>query len=1093
MASSRTSASCSPDNLLDEPTRGRAARTSADESGDDVSALSERVTSRLRARKTLRDICKRYSIPDDFAPVLAGDLSSCSPPPPGSVCVYVDALDAGLRLPLHPFFGTVLSHFGLAPGQLAPNGWRALAGFVVLSHFAGVAPSLAVFRYFFSLCPFPPHQLYTIRGKDAAGLLFARMGGNKYRGWKEEFFFLSSAAPWPCPVEWGEPYRSATFEPTLTVPEKAVVEHLLRARGSSPIDLTTYLHDRNMAAAKIIILPPPTPQGMAKPFKVVTAAPAPAGKVALKKEPDFKVSPCAPSLGKKRKPAEEDHESSASDTSCPWNWKPSTSKDDGKQRGAVRDHHDGHWIAARRMLQGVVTPLRQRELAACRPADVVTSSYVSLLQTANEVAFSLGYALELEDKLRAREREADALRSELRRAKAELSQSKAPALRAELHTAKVELAQTKADVLVAREEADALRAELRRAKAEIAKTNADALRAELRGAKAKLAQTNADAERAKAVASRALVGRELMGYERGLADMKRAALHRYPLLDPASLVVRLHGPRHHSVGGTDPTSAATQLPPPWHPPSPQHPGHLTTTCHRDPRTSADDISALPERVTSRLRTRKTLRDICKKYSIPDDFSPVLAGNLSSCSQPLPGSVCVYVDALDAGLRLPLHPFFGTVLSHFGVAPGQLAPNGWRVLAGFVVLSHLAGEAPSLAVFRYFFALCKFGQNKLYSFRSKDAVGLLFGKLSNNIKGWKGDFFFLSSSAPWPCPVQWGEPSRFATFEPTLTGKEKGVAATLLRVRGGCPIDLTTYLHERNMTAATIIRPTPSPSQGEFSGIVEFGLMYILLIRDFRIPCYMVGMTSMEAPVNVTMEDVRAEKAAALLASARKVAVKTEADCIAQPCETSSGKRRKLTEGESSASDTSCPPGFSTTWKTPPVTGEDGGKQWSAPRQHREGDTGDWKAARQLLQRTVTPSRELELAASKPADVVASSYLSLLQTANEVAFSLAYALDLEDKLRARDREADALRAREHEAAEEADALRAELRKAKAELAETKAAAAREFLGSSREHARALAERELQGYERGMEDMKRAALRRYPNLDPARLVVPLHGHR
>jgi hypothetical protein len=141
---------------------------------DDDSALPERVISRLRTQKTLGDICKKYWIPDDFAPVLAGDLSSCSPPPPGSVCVYVDALEAGLRLPLHPLFGTVLSHFGVAPGQLAPNGWRALAGFVVLSHFAGVAPSLSAFRYFFSLCPFPPHRLYTIRGKDAAGLLLNR-------------------------------------------------------------------------------------------------------------------------------------------------------------------------------------------------------------------------------------------------------------------------------------------------------------------------------------------------------------------------------------------------------------------------------------------------------------------------------------------------------------------------------------------------------------------------------------------------------------------------------------------------------------------------------------------------------------------------------------------------------------------------------------------------------------------------------------------------------------------------------------------------------------------------------------------------------
>ncbi|CAM0913035.1 unnamed protein product [Alopecurus aequalis] len=419
-----------------------------------------------------------------------------------------------MRLPLHPFFGTVLSHFGLAPGQLAPNGWRALAGFVVLSHYAGEAPSLALFRYFFSLCPFPPHQLYTLRSKDAAGLLFARMGANKYKGWKEEFFFLSSPAPWPCPVEWGEPCRSATFDPSLTVPEKAVAEVLLRTRGSSPIDLTTYLHYDNMAAAEIIVPPPPSSL-------------IPKGKLALQKEPDGKVSPFAPSLGKKRKQV-EDHESSASDTPCPW--KPPTSKADGKHPGALRQPRDGHWIGARRLLQGAVTPLRERELAACRPAEVVTSSYVSLLQTANEVTFALGYALELEDKLRAREREADALRSELHRAKTELAQSKAAAPRAELHTAKVELAQTKADVLVAREEADRLRTELRRVKAELAQTKADA-------------QRGVNAELAQAAASGALAERELRGYERGLEDMKRATLRRYPHLDPSSLVVRrLHGP-----------------------------------------------------------------------------------------------------------------------------------------------------------------------------------------------------------------------------------------------------------------------------------------------------------------------------------------------------------------------------------------------------------------------------------------------------------------------------------------------------------------------------------------------------------------------
>ncbi|KAI4976760.1 hypothetical protein ZWY2020_050367 [Hordeum vulgare] len=596
-SSSWTSASWSPDALLDEPTHDRAPRASdADGGDDDVSA--ERVTSRLRKRGALKILCKNYSIPDGFAPVLAGDRSSCSTPPPGSVCVYLDSLDAGMRLPLHPFFAAVLNHFGLAPGQLSPNGWRAMAGFVVLSHSAGVEPSLAVFRHFFALCTFPPHGFYTLRGKDANGLLFVRIRAKFIKGWKEDFFFLESSAPWPCPVEWGEPSRSSTFDPSLTVQEKAVADSLLRARGSSPIDLFAYLNHRNMAAAKIIGVPlplpspPPTPKVAPVHAAMKEAACASAaGKVSVKSEPDCKVppSPRAPSLGKKRKPGEDraDGESSASYPSCPPGFfapckSPTTT---GK---------DGDWKAARRLLQGTVTPSRERELAASKPSDVVAKTYVSLLQTANVVAFSLGYALELEEKLRARERKTDALRVEFDR-KLKARETEADALRAELRKAKAELDETKAGAgraapereelcknMKARErdaaEADALRAELRNAKALLAEAKADAgiaaaavrglreeldrklmarereaaeadaLRAELHKAKTELAATKADAERAAAATwfwgssrehARALAERERRGYEHGLEDMKRAALSRYPYLDPARLVVPL--------------------------------------------------------------------------------------------------------------------------------------------------------------------------------------------------------------------------------------------------------------------------------------------------------------------------------------------------------------------------------------------------------------------------------------------------------------------------------------------------------------------------------------------------------------------------
>ncbi|XP_044440038.1 uncharacterized protein [Triticum aestivum] len=227
--------------------------------------------------------------------------------------------------------------------------------------------------------------------------------------WKEEFFFSESSAPWPCPVEWGEPSRSSAMDPALTVEEKAVAEILMCARGSSLIDLTTYLSNRNLVAAKIIGAPspPPTPQAQVEDIQAEQAATAAAsrastGKVTVKGEPDCKVPPCAPSLGKKRKLEEGrgvDGGSSALDLSCPpgfsapWKSPPVTGK-------------DGDRKAARLLLQGTVTPSRERELAASKPADVVASSYVSLLQAANEVSFSLGHALELEEKLRAREREA---------------------------------------------------------------------------------------------------------------------------------------------------------------------------------------------------------------------------------------------------------------------------------------------------------------------------------------------------------------------------------------------------------------------------------------------------------------------------------------------------------------------------------------------------------------------------------------------------------------------------------------------------------------------------------------------------------------
>jgi len=227
-----------------------------------------------------------------------------------------------------------------------------------------------------------------------------------------------------------------------------------------------------------------------------------------------------------------------------------------------------------------------------------------------------------------------------------------------------------------------------------------------------------------------------------------------------------------------------------------------------------------ERVPSYLWNQNSVHVLCKKFGVNTKaFTPILAGDRRACSPPPAGSVCVYADALEAGMRVPLDPFFCEVLSHFGVAPSQLAPNCWRILAAFLALSRAAGvQPPSVPVFLHFFSLRTLKVKGLYCFAPKDTAGVLFTGLPDKIKGWKGGFFFLKSSAPWPCPVLWGEPAKKSTTDPVLTGEEKSAAAKLLRARGAAPVDvhLLAYLSEGDLAAATMAArapkpPAPSPS------------------------------------------------------------------------------------------------------------------------------------------------------------------------------------------------------------------------------------------------------------------------------------------
>ena len=45
----------------------------------------------------------------------------------------------------------------------------------------------------------------------------------------------------------------------------------------------------------------------------------------------------------------------------------------------------------------------------------------------------------------------------------------------------------------------------------------------------------------------------------------------------------------------------------------------------------------------------------------------------------PSEVCFYKAAFTSRLRLPVHPLVMELFGYFGIAPGQLMPNSWRIV------------------------------------------------------------------------------------------------------------------------------------------------------------------------------------------------------------------------------------------------------------------------------------------------------------------------------------------------------------------------------------------------------------------------------
>ncbi|XP_052290096.1 uncharacterized protein LOC112498954 [Citrus sinensis] len=74
-----------------------------------------------------------------------------------------------------------------------------------------------------------------------------------------------------------------------------------------------------------------------------------------------------------------------------------------------------------------------------------------------------------------------------------------------------------------------------------------------------------------------------------------------------------------------------------------------------------------------------LNDLRLKYRIPGEIPLKIPGNKDTSSRPPRGYVTLFLESFKYGLRCPLQPYFARILNGLNLAPGQLNPNGWRLL------------------------------------------------------------------------------------------------------------------------------------------------------------------------------------------------------------------------------------------------------------------------------------------------------------------------------------------------------------------------------------------------------------------------------
>ena len=110
----------------------------------------------------------------------------------------------------------------------------------------------------------------------------------------------------------------------------------------------------------------------------------------------------------------------------------------------------------------------------------------------------------------------------------------------------------------------------------------------------------------------------------------------------------------------------------------------------------------------------------------------------------PGEVCFYEAAFTCGLRLLVHPFVMELLGYFGIAPGQLMPNSWRIVINCMEIWLAAnGDMIKVSELVYLYHLKESKEYGYYELVPWARSTRIVKGLPSSFRYWKSRFFFVS--------------------------------------------------------------------------------------------------------------------------------------------------------------------------------------------------------------------------------------------------------------------------------------------------------------------------------------------------------------